>query len=81
MSVTDILHIVLHCSPMHTIDVLLRILDVVGQKVRKVVVQVLQQLHCVINEEDCVVLTKQHPFVAVQANGLIGQEGSHCRPA
>jgi len=60
-----------------TIDVLLGILDVISQEVRQVVVQVLQQLHCITNEEDRVVFTEQNPLVSVHSQGLVSQKGGH----
>ncbi len=63
-----------------TIDVLLGILDVISEEVWQVVVQVLQQLHCITNEEDRVVFTEQNPLVAVHSQGLIGQKGGHSSP-
>lgn len=50
-----------------TVDVLLGILDVISQEVRQIVVQMLQQLQCITNEEDCVVFTKQNPLEAVHS--------------
>ncbi len=63
-----------------TVDVLLGILDVISQEVRQVVVQVLQQLHCITNEEDRVVFTKQNPLVAVHSQGLVRQKWGHSSP-
>ena len=59
---------------------LLGILDVIGQEVRQVVVQVLQQLHCITNEEDCVVFTEQNSLVAVHSQGLVSQKWGHSSP-
>ena len=64
----------------HTVDVLLRILDIISQEVRQIVIQVLQQLHCVTNEEDRVVFAEQDPLVTVQSQGLISQKGGHSSP-
>ena len=64
----------------HTVDVLLGILDVISQEVRQIVIQVLQQLHCITNEEDRVVFAEQDPLVAVQSQGLISQKGGHSSP-
>jgi len=63
-----------------TIDVLLGILDVVSQEVRLVVIQVLQQLHCITDEEDGVIFTEQNPLVAVHSQGLVSQKGGHGSP-
>jgi len=60
--------------------VLLGVLDVVSQEAWQIVVQVLQQLHCIINEEDHVVFTKQDPLVAVHSQGLVSQKGGHSSP-
>ena len=63
-----------------TVDVLLGILDVISQEVRQVVIQVLQQLHCVNNKEDGVVFTEQNPLKAVHPQGLVSQKGGHGSP-
>ncbi len=49
--------------------------DAVGDKVRDVVVQLIDQLEHVVHEEDGVVVPVQHPLVAVHAQGLVGNEG------
>ena len=64
-----------------TVNVLLGILNVVCEEVREVVVQVLQQLQGAVDKEHCVIFSKQHPLVVVDANRLVGKERCHGSPA